>query len=124
VAIARGRFLTQWADADRRLVVTQAADAMLAQWLTDPVRNVPVSAEGSLNGAPGYAWRTVVVSDPVAATLGARTVRLEIFDRRPSNPGVAGNWRTTGMPVLAVDFLVHKAPKIQPLQPVPGGGRR
>ena len=120
VSIARGRFLTQWADADRRLVVTHSADILLAHWLTDPIRNVPLAGSGPLDDAPGYDWRTVVLTDPASARIGAMTVRLEVFDHRPTNTGGSMSRRMFDLPVLAVDFLVHKMPKVQ--QPVPASG--
>src|SRR4051812_22492085 len=63
VAIARGRFLRQWADADRRIVVTQAADRLLAQWFSGPAPSVPVHGDGSLEALPGCEWRTSVLQD-------------------------------------------------------------
>jgi len=121
VTIARGRFLTQWADADRRLLVTRAADNLLAHWLADSSHNVPLAGQGSLDGAPGYDWRTIILRDPVSATLGAMTVRLEVFDHRPFYSGDSRSSLTSDAPVLAVDFLVHKPPKIQ-AAPVPASG--
>ena len=121
VSIARGRFLTQWADADKKLVAIHSADLLLAHWLTDPIRNVPLSGAGPLAGAPGFYWRTVVLPDPASAKLGALTVRLEVFDHRPSSIGGSMNLERSNLPMLSVDILFHKLTKPQALAPVPAG---
>lgn len=104
-AIARGRFMRQWADADRKLRVTQAADAMMGRWMADPVARVPLHAAGTLPGAAECDWRTQVVADPAIAALGVYKVRLDVFDRRPES----GGGRRDG-PALEIEFLVHRAP--------------
>jgi prepilin-type N-terminal cleavage/methylation domain-containing protein len=115
VAVARGRFMRQWADADRKLLVTRAADAMLENWMIDPTRRVPLHGQGPLAGAPECDWQTAVLNEPESATLGAMTIRLSVFDRKPSYPGAPR--RTSSGPVLTVDLLVHKMPKVAPTRP-------
>jgi hypothetical protein len=113
VAIARGRFLRQWADADRRVVVTQAADRLLARWFSDPVSRVPVPAQGSLEGLPGYDWQTSIMQDPASTQLGAVIVRLQVFNHNAVN----NHGARLNLPVLAIDVLVHKPSKVE----IPGG---
>ena len=104
VSIARGRFLRQWADADRRIIVAKAADQLLARWFSDSVPNIPFPASGSLEGLPGYDWQTTPVDDPASKQLGSITIRLQVFDHRPVNSSAS---RLTD-PVLSLDVLVHK----------------
>ena len=107
VAVARGRFMRQWAEADRRTRAAQAADALLAGWLAGPQSNVPAPAAGTLKNSPALSWQTRIMPDVVAGRLGAVKVRLEIFDR-------TGGWRADradATPVLAVEFLMHKPPR-------------
>jgi hypothetical protein len=109
VLIARGRFLRQWTDADRRLAVTTAVDAMLQNWMVDPAVNVPLNSAGALPGAPGFGWTTQVLNDRIATQLGVMTVRLSVYDHRP-NRAVDLSDRQFENPVLSVDFLVHPVP--------------
>src|SRR5215212_1472456 len=71
VTIARGRMLRQWADADRKLAATRAADAMIAQWVADSDLAAPVAARGAVAGVEDCTWRTQLRRDPNAAALGA-----------------------------------------------------
>src|SRR5438876_3770040 len=61
VAVARARFVHQLADAERRLRATRAVDTMLGTWFAGPTPAVPTAAEGSLDGAADFAWRTRLV---------------------------------------------------------------
>jgi len=98
MAVARGRFMRQWADADRRLQAVHGADALLARWLASPASHVPAPSSGALDGAPGFTWRTTVMRDRGATSLGAFIVRLDVFDADVSRQ----------KPVLSVDFLRHE----------------
>lgn len=102
VAIARGRLLRQWAEADKRLRAAQSANAMLARWLASPSAMVPVPGDGPLDGAAGFVWRTVALRDPSAAKLGAVIVRFQVFE-----PG--GSEKA---PILIIEFLRHESPKL------------
>jgi len=96
VTVARGRFVRQGAEADRRLQATRAVDALLSQWLSGSPQAVPMRGQGPLiGGAANQVWRTQVVRDPAAMELGAIVVRLEVFES-------AAPTRAT----LAVDFLL------------------
>jgi type II secretory pathway pseudopilin PulG len=106
VTVARGRFLRQWAEADRRVQATRAVDALLSGWLSGSVQAVPVHSQGPLvGGAVNQVWRTRLMRDPVAAELGAVVVRLEVFDTT-----------TSRRPTVTVDFLLQspRPPTTQP----------
>ena len=111
VTVARGRFVRQWAEADRRLQATRAVDALMSEWLSGSPQAVPTHARGPLiGGAANQVWRTQVIRDPAAAALGAIVVRLEVFDMP-----------TLAKPTLTVDFLLPSprpttAPTTQPLR--------
>src|SRR4051794_41700165 len=67
VTIARGRMLRQWAEADRKLAATRAADAMIAQWVADSDLAAPVASRGAVAGVEDCAWRTQIRRDANAA---------------------------------------------------------
>ncbi len=100
VAMARGRFMRQWADADRRIAQTKAVDDLVSHWLAGPPESVPLAGQGVVDG---NTWRTRLVRSQPAATLGAVVVRLELFDR-------------SNAPAVTLDFLLHDArrPATQP----------
>ncbi len=110
VTVARGRFLRQWAEADRRLQATRAVDALLSEWLSGSPQAVPIRSQGLLaGGAANQIWRTQVIKDAAAAELGAIVVRLEVF-----------NTQAPRKPTLTVDFLLPSprpatTPTTQPL---------
>src|SRR5437016_4406954 len=81
LAIARGRFARQWADADRRLAAARSLDALIAQWMDASPPQVPLNRQGTLGDNTKLIWRTRVLRDPSAARLGAAVVRVEVFQR-------------------------------------------
>lgn len=81
VTIARARFIRQWSDADRKITAIKSADAQIAQWLSGPPANVPLNSEGTLDAPANCGWRTRLIPDNSAATLGAAVVRMQIIDR-------------------------------------------
>jgi hypothetical protein len=100
LAIARGRFARQWADAERKLSATRALDALIATWMQEP--RVPVNRQGPLPQAPNLTWRTRAIRDRDAATLSAGILRVEVLDHRLPD--------SEAHPVVSVDLLVHVAP--------------
>jgi len=113
IAAARGRFLRQWAAADRRLAVVRAADALMAEWMSGAAQNIPTRAEGTFTGLPNCSWKTHLIPARDAADLRAVVVRLEVFDRAPGAGREA---------LFNVDFLLHdfRQPAISPT-PANGG---
>jgi hypothetical protein len=113
VAVARGRFVRQWSDADRQLRATRAADALLAGWLGGPPGMVPVRGSGPLADADGFRWQTRPVRESAAERLEAQVVRLEVFG--PPGAEAAGSGSPApqaaearqAAPVLVVDFLLR-----------------
>ena len=96
VTVARGRFLRQWAEAERRIQATRAVDALLSEWLSGSPQAVPIHSQGPLvGGASNQVWRTQAMRDPAGSELGAIVVRLEVFD--------AANSRKS---TLTVDFVL------------------
>ena len=83
--IARGRFAQQEAMAQRKLAATRSLDALVSQWLNGPVGAIPVSARGDL-GESNQTWRTHLIPDPSAESLGAHVMRVEVFDRNARQP--------------------------------------
>jgi type II secretory pathway pseudopilin PulG len=114
ITIARGRFMRQWGEGQRRLDAAAAVDRMLAGWLGgEGADNIPVPARGLLNGVEGCTWRTEWVPDAAATRLGAGKVRLEVFQG-------AGR-------LMAVEVLKHRrtradAAAADRAEPGPGEG--
>src|SRR3954451_17758609 len=99
VAVARGRFLRQYAEGQRKLQAADAVDRMLAGWIAGGGKDdtIPVPARGELNGADGCTWRTSWVADTASARLGAGIVRVEVF---------SGASR-----LMAIEVLKHVPPR-------------
>jgi hypothetical protein len=112
VTIARGRFLRQWGDAQRKLAATHAADALLGQWMAGPPGAVPVESSAALTDLPDCYWQTHRLDQPAAAGLSAAVVRLEIFQKNQSS---REPMLVRAAPLVSVDFLVH----VEPLRPAP-----
>ena len=98
LAIARGRFMRQWAAADRKLVAGKALDGLIADWMRVPL--VPLNRQGALGDGKHFIWRTHTVRSP-DAILSAAVVRVEVFDREEK----------LSAPILSVDLMVHSVPK-------------
>lgn len=113
VAIARGRFLRQWADADRRLAVAHSIDRLLGQWLADSSTDIPAPGQRALEDVRGCYWRTSVIRDLQAAKVGAVIIRIEVFDL--NRPGARA--------VYAIEFLHHVKPRIKRAIPAKSGGK-
>ena len=84
---ARGRFMLQAAEADRRLAASEAVEAMLTRWYSEH-GEIPVGEGGELVvrfGEPLY-WRTDPLPDEQAASLGLQRIRLVVrrADRQPA----------------------------------------
>jgi hypothetical protein len=99
IGMARGRFLRQWAEADRRLAATRAVDHLLERWMSGPAERIPLAAQGELYGMTRHVWRTTPRRDRAAEALGLTIVRLDVFDR-------ATEPRAGAAPVVSVEFLV------------------
>ena len=110
LSIARGRFLRQWGDAERKLQATRALDQQIDTWLSATPTTVPFAGRGSLNGVNGGWWQTRRLNNPGTGMLGASVVRVEAF-----SPGVSN------VPVATVDLLVHNPPPTT--RPIIRGGR-
>lgn len=104
VAIARGRFARQWADAERRLRLVRVADDLIAQWLATAPRPVPIG-QGTLGPDTGATWRTRILPDRGAVSLNAVVVRLDLFDARDGSA-----------PAVSIDFL-ERDPSLATTQP-------
>jgi hypothetical protein len=117
--MARAGYMRQTARANRRLQAIAAADALLTAWHRDPAALHPGSG-GELPGDGQLSWRSRLVPSAEADGLGARVVRLEVLDERPS---------ASASPVLAtVEFLVEpedREPLVSPAtQPAGANNQR
>ena len=108
VTIARGRFLQQWRQAETRLQVTRATDALLARWMSGPLERIPVAAQGRLTEKGQHVWRTSPRRDAAVEALGAVVVRLEVYERQPEMASASR------APVVTVEFLVPRAEEEAP----------
>jgi hypothetical protein len=110
LAIARGRFLRTWTDADRRIAATREADGLVEGWLSGSPSSVPLSSQGFTDDAARRLWRTTPIPSPEAATVGAVVVRLQVFENT-----------SAAAPLCQVDFLLRD-PRL-PTRPTTRGSR-
>lgn len=92
--IARGRFVTQEIQARRRTQATRALDAMVDGWMNGPVSAIPMQATGTFADS-AQTWTTRVIRDPSAEQIGARVLRVDVFDRSQRQP------------IVTLDLLIH-----------------
>lgn len=90
---ARGRFLRQAADAQRKARLIEALDAQLDQWFAPTIPAVPLNGSGTLDALPGGQWRTQSSTSTAAAALGCTSVHVEASDDQSTR--------------IAVDLLVR-----------------
>jgi type II secretory pathway pseudopilin PulG len=93
--IARGRFVQQDVQARRKIEASRALDALVNGWMNGPASAIPVQATGSLPDAPGQTWSTRLLRDPSAEEIGARVLRVDVFDRSERQP------------IVTLDLLIH-----------------
>ena len=94
VIVARGRFIRQWADADRRLRMIDAADRLMGQLSNDSPEQLD-HASGSIPELADCQWQTHLLNDASAAAIGAYKFQLQMVDTRNSFAPVR------------VEFLIH-----------------
>jgi prepilin-type N-terminal cleavage/methylation domain-containing protein len=83
VTLARGRLMRQWSEAERKVQAASAVDQMMAGWIGGgDSDSIPVPSQGTLQGVEGCIWRTNWAADGTAQRIGARVVRVEIFEGR------------------------------------------
>src|SRR2546423_15614447 len=80
VLIARGRFVRQDVQARRRIEAARALDALVHGWMNGPVSAVPMQATGTFADST-QTWTTRVIREPSAEQIGARVLRVDVFDR-------------------------------------------
>ena len=105
--VAKGNLARQWATSRRRCEAVQAADALLMRWWQDP-ELFPRSGDGEAPG--GWRWHVEEATNPEAARLGGRVVRLELFESVPPPSGQKDA-------LASVELLIPR----QPTEPVKAG---
>src|SRR5436190_17546 len=93
--IARGRFVRQDVQAKRKIEATRALDALVGGWMNGPVSAIPLQATGSFPNASDQTWSTRLIRDPSAEEIGARVLRVDVFDRSERRP------------IVTLDLLIH-----------------
>jgi len=102
VVIAQSRHTDQRLRARVQADAVAATDAMIARWWTRP-EGVPIDQRGELAGTRGLTWRTRVVDNPAIAELGARVVRVSVFDAAERSGGQAAQAEA----MFVVDLVVR-----------------
>ena len=110
-AVARGRFMRQWAQAERRLQATRAVDAMLADWTRGGWRTIPTSGRGRLADVEGCYWRATKVADRTAGSLGATVVRVEVVDTAAAASRAEDEAVRAERPLVVVELMVRDQPR-------------
>jgi len=103
IVLAKSRHIDQRVRARVQMQAVDATDQMIARWWTDEERGVPIDASGALPGVEGVAWRTGVIDNAPIGELGARVVRVSVFDTA-DRPGVQ---RDVDEPMFVVDLVVR-----------------
>lgn len=107
VVLAKARHTHQIALTQKLTQAVQAADGLIWTWWTSE-QGVPIGREG-VAGADGWlTWQTRIVGNPVIEKLGARVVRVEFRESRPSEKD-----RRAGSQALTVVDLVLPDPRHQ-----------
>lgn len=101
--MAKSRHIDQRVRARLQMQAVEATDQMIARWWTDEEQGVPIDASGALPGVEGVAWRTGVVDNAPVSELGARVLRVSVFDTA-DRPGVQ---RDVDEPMFVVDLVVR-----------------
>lgn len=97
VVTARGRFLRQAADAEKKARLIHALDVQLERWYAAEPPTVPLNDTGALDALPGGTWRTQAHRSRESVALNALTVHVEATDNHVSPAHVT------------VDLLLHQA---------------
>lgn len=107
VVVMRGRFLRQWAIAQRKEQAIAAADALMSDWWARPDA-LPRHDQGDVADTM-LVWRTRVMPNPQADRMNAQVVRLEIFDARNGKPTMRTSTHApVSLPLAVLDVLVNK----------------
>ena len=105
VVLAKARHTHQIALTQKLNRAVQAGDELISNWWTSQA-GVPIGRAGVL-GADGWlTWQTRIVGNPVVEKLGARVVRVEFRESRPSEKD-----QQAGCKALAVVDLVLSDPR-------------
>lgn len=78
---ARGRLLTQHAEASDKRAAVHAADALLTAWWSGDPPSVPAAGRGDVATHAGWMWTTTEVGGAPDG-IALRVVRLTITDER------------------------------------------
>ena len=89
LAMARGRFLRQWAQADQRIAASHEVDHLMEQWFAASPPAVPIDSNGITDDVPHHLWQTQVIASPQAASIGTIVVRLQVFQNNEAQSPLA-----------------------------------
>jgi hypothetical protein len=82
---ARGRYIHQWAIAQRKSQAIAAADRLLADWWALPIEDFPREASGTTSDAAHLPWRTEITQRSVIGLSELEVVRLSIGEANAAN---------------------------------------
>jgi len=105
VVLARSRHSRQLAQSRQQARAVRVADEQIAEWWSGPM-GIPVDRRGVSTEDDSYEWETRIVRNPAVEKLGARIVRVSIYERDSESEQP----RVRGEPVVFVD-LVLPAPE-------------
>ncbi len=90
-------------------MAVREADDLIAGWWAEP-EGVPVDESGTLGTGESLTWRTRLVENEAVERLGARVVRVEVYE---STMGASQSADPDG-PLVVVD-LVRPVPEAGPV---------
>lgn len=102
IVLAQSRHTNQLVRARAQAQAVEQADQLIAQWWTRP-QGVPIGEEGVFTDAERLRWQTRLVNNKPVQQLGARVVRVEVFD----TSGDPQRQAPDGGPLVVVDLVIR-----------------
>lgn len=102
IVLAKSRHTHQLVRAQAQTRAVVAADELITGWWTS-LDGVPIDEQGELPGDRPLRWQTRLVDNDEIAALGARVVRVELFDIADATARGKGD----GDPLVSVDLVVR-----------------
>ena len=102
IVLAKSRHTHQLVRAKTQSRAVVAVDELITDWWTS-LDGVPIDEQGELLGDTPLRWQTRLVDNDEIAALGARVVRVELFDITNTTPRGKGD----ADPLVSVDLVVR-----------------
>lgn len=116
IVMARSRHIHQLAEVGRVRRAIELTDRMVEQWWITP-QALPIDKTGSVPGDESLVWRTRVERHDVLDPMGARVVRVEVFEAQTTAVADA-----LPEPLVALDLVLPQPPEPEETDDAGPGG--